>query len=71
MHRFLASVFATTGARPDELATVPRLGVFGMVLLTVFAAYRMARARYGEGRPDDWEAREPSMPGHGVGASLR
>ena len=67
----LASAFSTVGLRVLDVSVAMRLGLVGLGLAFAYAGWAIARHRYGEGRPDDWAARESSLFVLRLGAGVR
>jgi NADH:ubiquinone oxidoreductase subunit 5 (subunit L)/multisubunit Na+/H+ antiporter MnhA subunit len=61
----------STEAKQPHVSVELRVGLVSVGIAMAFAGWAIARRRYGEGRPKDWEEREGSLPGAELGARLR
>jgi NADH:ubiquinone oxidoreductase subunit 5 (subunit L)/multisubunit Na+/H+ antiporter MnhA subunit len=58
-------------AKQRHVSAELRIGLVSIGIALAFAGWAIARQRYGEGRPKDWQDREGALPGAELGARLR
>jgi hypothetical protein len=70
LEAWLEPLFSAQAKHP-HVSLELRSGLVAVGIAIAFVGWAIARQRYGDRRPKDWEKREGSLPGAALGARLR